>query len=118
MDCWRKNGVFFLRPRQADLSDPRGVTEVLEAALRDDGERNVIVDLSLADSLSSLQIGTLVTLHLLCYENLAVMKLANVAEKVKMVLRLIGLDKIMQYHHGAAVARESFGPERETYSKE
>lgn len=113
MEHWRKNGVLTLRPRPEDLSDPKKVTDVLEKTLHHFGDRNVIVDMSLADSLTSLQLGTLVTIHLVCYENLAVMRLASVSSKVKLVLRLIGLDQIMHCHHGEKVVNESFGAEGE-----
>jgi hypothetical protein len=58
---------------------------------------------------TSLQIGTIVSLHLIAYENVAVMKLAGVQNRVKFLLQLIGLDKLMEMHHGAEVAVASFG---------
>jgi anti-anti-sigma regulatory factor len=111
VEKWKNTDVLVLRPTPDDLSDPQSVTEILENVLQREGERKILVDLSAATNLTSLQLGSLVTMHLLCYENLAVMKLTNVGDKVKMVLRLIGLDKIMSFHHGPEVVFDSFGPD-------
>ena len=102
--------VVVLRLSSDDLSNPNATSEIVEGLLKVDGERKFVVDLSAVPIAISLQVGTLVTLHLLCYENLAVMKLASVNEKVKVVLRLIGLDQLMEIHHGEGIARASFGP--------
>ena len=56
-----------------------------------------------------MQIGTLVTMHVMCYENVAVMKLAGANEKVKNLLRMVGLETMMEMHHGSEVATQSFG---------
>ena len=56
------------------------------------------------------QIGTLVTIHVLCYENVAVMKLAGANQKLRELLRMVGLEALMEMHHGTGVAVESFGP--------
>jgi anti-anti-sigma factor len=93
-----------------DLSSPQETSRVVEALLQEDGERKFVADLSHVPDLMSLQAGTLFTLHALCYENVAIMKLSGANKKVKMILRLIGLDKIIEIHHGRNVALESFGP--------
>ena len=81
----------------------------LEHEIRDECAQHVVADLETIESIFSLQIGTLVAMHVMCYENLAVMKLANVRDHVKNQLKLVGLDKLMQMHHGTKVAIESFG---------
>ena len=99
--------ILTLRPE--DLNDPRKPIGILENLLRVEGERKIVADLSHVDSIYSLQIGTLVTMHVMCYENVAVMKLAGTNEKVKGLLRMVGLEAMMEMHHGAAVAAASFG---------
>jgi len=111
MEIKKVKDVVVLKLKPADLSDIQETSEIVENLLKVDGERKFVADLASVNAINSLQAGALVTLHLLCYENLAVMKLAGVDEKVKMVLRLIGLDKLMEMHHGADVASQSFGSE-------
>jgi hypothetical protein len=38
------------------------------------------------------------------------MKLANVNDKLKALLRMVGLEALMEMHHGTDVAMQSFGP--------
>lgn len=109
MEIQKIKGVVVLRLTSADLTHPQETSQILEDLLRVDGERKFVADLSGVSAIASLQAGAIVTLHLLCYENLAVMKLAGVHARVKDVLTLIGLDKLMEIHHGSDVARESFG---------
>ena len=66
----------------------------------------------LIENIYSMQIGTLVTMHVLCYENVAFMKLANASEKVKNLLRMVGLEAMMEIHHGVDVALQSFGKDK------
>lgn len=108
MQIKKAKNVVILGLTPEDLSNPHATSEVVENLLKVDGERKFVADLEDVPLLASLQIGTLVTLHLLCYENLAVMKLANVSDRAKTVLKLIGLDKLMESHHGARIAAESF----------
>jgi anti-anti-sigma factor len=110
MQILKENGVVILRILPADLSEPRCMSEVMEKLLIEDGVRRIVADLSQVDTIYSMQIGTLVTMHVLCYENVAVMKLASANEKVKSLLRMVGLEAMMEMHHGAAVAAQSFGP--------
>jgi anti-anti-sigma factor len=109
MEVRKQGDVVVMRLSAQDLSKPQDTSEVLEQLIKMDGERKFVADLTGLSYLTSLQCGTIVTLHLLCYENLAVMKLAGVSEKAKVVLRLIGLDQLMEIHHGAEVAKASFG---------
>ncbi len=114
MEIRKIRDVVVLRLTTGDLSSPQATSEVVEGLLTVDGERKFVADLTAIEGISSLQVGTVVTLHLLCYENLAIMKLSGVNDRVKTVLKLIGLDKIMEMHHGPEIARASFGESTET----
>ncbi|GMV80929.1 MAG: hypothetical protein AMXMBFR7_21130 [Planctomycetota bacterium] len=109
MEIQKVKDIVFLRLTGEDLSNPQATSEIVEELLTTDGERKFVADLSAVEQITSLQVGAVVTLHLLCYENLAILKLAGVHERVKTVMRLVGLDKIMEMHHGAEVAKFSFG---------
>jgi anti-anti-sigma factor len=109
MEVRKEKDVVFMKLLPEDLDDPRRSTMILLNLLATDGERKIVADLSLVDSIYSLQIGTLVTMHVMCYENVAVLKLAGVNEKVKALLRMVGLEAMMEMHHGPAVAAQSFG---------
>ena len=109
MEIQKIKDVVILKMVEDDLSDPRNTSRLIENLLKVDGEKKFIVDLSAVQSIYSLQIGTLVTMHVLCYENVAVMKLAGVNAKVRNVLRIVGLETLMEMHHGAEIAAESFG---------
>jgi anti-anti-sigma regulatory factor len=91
-----------------DLEKPRELLGLLESLLND-GERRIVANLEGVPQLFSFHIGTLVTLHLTCYENLAVFSLKNLSEKNRLVLKLVGLDKVMALHQGDRVVEESFG---------
>lgn len=109
MEIQKVKDVVIFRLTPADLSDARNMQRIIENLLKVDGEKKFVADLTAVDSIYSLQIGTLVTMHVLCYENVAVMKLAGVNAKVRNVLRIVGLETLMEMHHGAEVAAESFG---------
>lgn len=113
MEIRKDNDVVVLTPTEEDLANVPGTARVVEELLKEDGESQIIVDLSQIERIHSLQIGALVTIHVLCYENVAVMKLANASEKLKSLLRMVGLESLMEMHHGVDVAAESFGPSRE-----
>ena len=81
----------------------------MEQLIKNEGESRIVVDIAQVEQLFSLQIGTLVAMHVLCYENVAFMKLANASEKVKNLLRMVGLEAMMELHHGVDVAVQSFG---------
>ncbi len=53
-------------------------------------------------------IGALLSLHLLAYENLAVLKFSGLSPKVKMLFELLGVDKVIQAHYGVTEALNSF----------
>ena len=110
MDVRKDKGVVFLTITEGDLNDPKTTSRIVEDLLKIDGETRIVADLSRIQNIYSLQIGTLVTIHVLCYENVAVMKLAGASEKVKNLLRMVGLESMMEMHHGADIAAQSFGP--------
>lgn len=109
MEISKEKDVVVLTPTEADLADALGTARVVEQLLRDEGENKIVVDLRLVENIYSLQIGTLVTIHVMCYENVAVMRLANANEKLKALLRMVGLEALMEMHHGSDVATQSFG---------
>ncbi len=92
-----------------DLSQTTETLRLVEHVLIEECATRVVANLETITSIFSLQIGTLVAMHVMCYENIAVLKLANVNEHVKNQLRLVGLDKIMEIHHGVRTALDSFG---------
>jgi anti-anti-sigma factor len=109
MQVSKEDGVVVLKLLPADLSDPRQMSALMEKLLVEDGERRIVADLRQIESIYSMQIGALVTMHVMCYENVAVMKLAGANEKVKNLLRMVGLETMMEMHHGPEVAAQSFG---------
>ncbi|HYG76977.1 MAG TPA: STAS domain-containing protein [Planctomycetota bacterium] len=109
MEYTKENGVVILSITEADLNDPRSTSQVLEGLLKDEGETKFVADVSKVQNIYSIQIGTLVTMHVMCYENVAVMKLAGANDRVKNLLRMVGLEALMELHHGASIAAESFG---------
>jgi anti-anti-sigma factor len=117
MEVRKEKDVIILMLTPEDLNEPKKAMTILENLLTVEGERKIVADLSKVDSIYSLQIGTLVTMHVMCYENVAVMKLSGINEKVKSLLRMVGLEAMMEMHHGAAVAAQSFGsPSQKTAS--
>jgi anti-anti-sigma factor len=109
MEVRKDKGVVILTITEADLNDPKSTSNIVEDLLKVDGETKIVADLSQIQNIYSLQIGTLVTIHVLCYENVAVMKLAGASDKVKNLLRMVGLESMMEMHHGSDIAAQSFG---------
>src|SRR5476649_2872991 len=109
MQIRKEHDAVIIELLSADLSDPRNTSRVIEDLLKVDGERMIVLDLSQIEGIYSLQIGTLVTIHCLCYENVAVMKLTGANERVKELLRMVGLETLMALHHGPDIAKESLG---------
>ena len=114
MEIQKIKDVVILKMVEDDLSDPRNTARLVENLLKVDGEKKFIVDLSAVQSIYSLQIGALVTMHVLCYENVAIMKLAGVNDKVRNILRIVGLETLMEMHHGTDVALDSFGKRKDS----
>jgi|GEM_PF-1892908 len=109
MDIRKVKDTVILKMSEDDLNESRATFAAVEDLLKIEGERKLVLDLSAIDSIYSLQIGTLVTIHVLCYENVAVMTLAGANEKVKALLKMVGLDALMEMHHGVDIALKSLG---------
>src|SRR5213592_1210303 len=109
MEVRKDQGIVFLTITEDDLNDAKGTSGIVEDLLKNDGETKIVADLSKVQNIYSMQIGTLVTIHVLCYENVAVMKLAGASDKVKNLLRMVGLESMMEMHHGTDIAAQSFG---------
>jgi anti-anti-sigma factor len=109
MDCYKDKDVVVMKLTSEDLDNPQKTLNLLEVLLKEEYERKFVADLSKLDAIYSIQIGTLVSMHVMCYENISVMKLAGASDKVKDLLRMVGLEAMMEMHHGAAVAAQSFG---------
>ena len=90
-----------------DLSQIAPTLEALDMELKEECAQRVVGNLEGITSIYSIQIGTLVAMHVKCYENLAIMSLANVHPHVRSQLQMVGLDKLMELHHGLK-ANEGF----------
>jgi len=112
MQVKKIDNVVVLTPTEKDLEGQKYACGIVESLVKLDGESRIIVDLIEIENIYSMQIGTLVTMHVLCYENVAFMKLANASEKVKNLLRMVGLEAMMEIHHGVDVALQSFGKDK------
>jgi len=109
METYKDKDVVIMKLLPEDLDNPQPTMNELERQLKEEFERKFVADLSNLDSIYSIQIGTLVSMHVMCYENVAVMKLAGANKKIRDLLRMVGLEAMMEMHHGAAVAAQSFG---------
>ena len=99
MDFSEADGVLTIAVEQADLEDPVAFYSAIEELIVEQGERRISIDLSDIEMLTSLMIGTLVSVHLLAYENVVVLTLDGLHERMKALLKLIGLDKLMEVHY-------------------
>ncbi len=102
MDFSRHTGVLRVTLSQADLARPDDMGKVygtFENLILERGERRIIVDLSGVTMLTSLMIGTLVSLHLMAYENVVVLTFENVHEKIRTLFKLIGVDRLIEAHY-------------------
>ena len=111
MQTTKEKGVLIIELTSKDLSDPVSLNESFEQFIVYDEERRVVVDLGGIEYLTSLQIGAVVGLHIMAYENVTMMKFAGLSDKVKMLFRLLGVDTLIEMHYGRAQAIESFGVE-------
>lgn len=99
MECSRQGGVLFVKLTEQDLNRPVELHAAFEDLIFNEGERRIIVDLSDVSMLTSLMIGTLVSLHLLAYENVVVLNFQGMHEKILALFRLIGVDKLIEAHY-------------------
>jgi anti-anti-sigma regulatory factor len=99
LDLTRHDGIVHVKLDQRDLESPVDVYAAFEELIFDRGERRVVVDLSEITMLTSLMIGTLVSIHLLAYENVVVLAFENMHEKIATLFRLIGVDSLVDAHY-------------------
>jgi len=99
MDFSRRDGVLRAKLTQADLEKPVDVYAAFEELILDRGERRIVVDLSEVTMLTSLMIGTLVSLHLMAYENVVVLEFKDVQERIGALFRMIGVDRLVAAHY-------------------
>jgi anti-anti-sigma regulatory factor len=106
-----EEGQGFLRVKvqPGELDDPSQLVQQLEDIVRFGSIRELFVDLSEYESLTSLQIGALVTIHMTAYENLCRTIFEKLSSRSMEVLRLAGVDKLITIHHGEGVRKKSFG---------
>jgi len=91
-----------------DLKNPIKVNAFFEKLLRVDERKRLLADISEVKDATSLMIGALLSLHLLAYENLAILKFTGLSPKINMLFRLLGVDKVIEAHYGVEEAMKSF----------
>jgi anti-anti-sigma regulatory factor len=101
MNYTRQDGVLYVRVTEADLNNPVMLHSVFEDFIFNEGDRRITLDLASINMLTSLMIGTLVSLHLLAYENVVVLTFHGLHEKILSLFRLIGVDKLIEAHYTA-----------------
>jgi anti-anti-sigma factor len=110
MEIERQQGITFVRLTGADLADPVNLHKKFEEAVIYEGDRKLLVDLSNVAYMNSTQIGAVVGLHCLAYENLAVVKFVGLHDRIAMLFRLLGVDTLLDMRYARAKsALESFG---------
>ena len=99
MNYTRSDGTLIVKLTEADLNNPVMLHSVFEDFIFTEGDRRITLDLSAVTMLTSLMIGTLVSLHLLAYENVVVLTFQGLHEKILSLFRLIGVDKLIEAHY-------------------
>ena len=100
MKIERQGQEIVVQLSQDDLADPVALHAAFEQLILEEGARRLAVDLGTVTDMQSLQLGALVALHLLAYENAAMMRFVNVSEKIKMLFKLLGIDTLLEFHYG------------------
>ena len=110
MEISRRQGIVLLKLTGADLANPVELHRKFEEMVIFEGDRKVLADLSGVSYMNSTQIGAVVGLHVLAYENLAVVKFVGLHERVADLFKLLGVDTLLDMHYARARgALESFG---------
>ena len=110
MEVERRDGITILRLTGADLADPVNLHRSFETAILYEGDRKVLCDLSAVPYMNSTQIGAVVGLHVMAYENLAIIKFVGLHQRVVELFKLLGVDKLLDMHYARLKsALESFG---------
>ena len=99
MEESRDDGVLTVRITQADLAEPTDLYLAFSDMIFERGELRIRANLSGVSSLDSLQIGTLVSIHLLAYENVVVLSFEGVSERMRALFKLIGVDNLIEAHY-------------------
>jgi anti-anti-sigma factor len=106
----QERGIFIVRLNGADLKDPLALHKRFEQVIIHDGARKLLVDLTDVSYMNSMQIGAVVGLHVLAYENLSVVKFVGMHERISNLFTLLGVDTLLDMHYARATgALESFG---------
>ncbi len=94
----------------ADLSDPLTLYNRFQEIIIHPGDRKLLVYLSEVSYMNSMQIGGVVGLHVLAYENLAMIKFVGLHQRVQNLFALLGVDTLLDMHYARSKsALESFG---------
>ncbi len=110
MELHHKHGIAMIKLTGADLSDPLALHNRFQEIIIHQGDRKLLVDLSEVSYMNSMQIGGVVGLHVLAYENLAMIKFVGLHARVQSLFGLLGVDTLLDMHYARAKgAMESFG---------
>jgi len=94
------NGVLVMAVTPPDLLDPIALGQEVERYIVKEKWRKIKVDLRHIDYLSSVQLGALVTMHAIAYENVAVMKFVSVCERLQHLFKLLGINILIETRQG------------------
>jgi len=81
-----------------DMADSVLVHANIEHIIVEEGARFIAIDLAAVKEMQSLQLGCLVGLHLLAYENATILTFENVSERLRMLFGLLGIETLLEYH--------------------
>ena len=102
----KEKDVLVVELTERDLKDPIRLNAAFEEMIVEEEERKILVDLSPVKAMTSLMIGAVVSIHTVAYENVAMLKFTGLSEKVRMLFRLLGIDKLIEMHYGSS---DTFG---------
>ena len=103
-------GVVLVKLAPSDLLSPQALYSEFQELIVMEELKRVLVDLSEVEDATSLMIGALIALHLLAYENLAVLKFTGLCPKIKMLFRMLGVEKVIESHYGRDEVLDEFRP--------
>ena len=108
MQWFDERGELRVKITSEDLFDPvKTIAEMTEILTGGEYPR-VVIDLGGITYVQSIQIGTIVAMHMVAYENLSIIRFVNIGPRIKELLVAVGLDKIVESHHGEKVMKDSF----------
>jgi len=112
MERHKEKDVLVIELTEEDLKDPVALNREFEEIIVDEEERKILVELSAVKTMTSLMIGTIVSIHTVAYENVALLKFTGLSKKVRMLFRLLGIDRLIEMHYGKQSALEELGRAR------